>query len=309
MDFAAYLLRFRFRALDDLYFPAGKPGNILRGAFGSIFRKIACAPECPGPAGCAQRQTCPYARIFEPAQAGGSGPSGFADWPRPFVFRACHLDGKPIARGSEFYFDVNIFDLRDPAIAYFVLAFAQLVREGLGPGRGRAELHEVSTRGDGLIVFDGRALKGVDIRPVRWPLTPRSQAVGRIRVRFVTPTELKSEQKVTHRPEFPVLFGRVRDRVATLRALYGDGPLDIDFKAMGERAAAVRMTSSDLRMFEVDRLSSRTGQRHPLGGFIGAAEYEGEGLEEFVPWLEAAGVTGVGRQTTWGKGEIEVQGI
>ena len=45
---------------------------------------------------------------------------------------------------------------------------------------------------------------------------------------------------------------------------------------MGERAAAVRMTRCELQRTEVDRLSSRTGQRHPLGGFVGEAEYEGE---------------------------------
>ena len=42
-----------------------------------------------------------------------------------------------------FHFDVHIFDVRDPALPYFVLAFAQLAREGLGPGRGRAELTSV----------------------------------------------------------------------------------------------------------------------------------------------------------------------
>jgi hypothetical protein len=42
-------------------------------------------------------------------------------------------------RGDEFSFDVNLFDMRNPAIPYLVLAFAQLARDGLGPRRGRAE--------------------------------------------------------------------------------------------------------------------------------------------------------------------------
>ena len=107
------------------------------------------------------------------------------------------------------------------------------------------------------------------------------------------------------RPEFGILFGRLRDRISTLRALYGAGPLEIDFRAMGERAAAVRMTRCELQRTEVDRLSSRTGQRHPLGGFVGEAEYEGE-LGEFLPYLRAGKWVGVGRQTVWGKGEMEV---
>jgi hypothetical protein len=129
--------------------------------------------------------------------------------------------------------------------------------------------------------------------------------VRRLRVEFVTPTELKSGDRLVARPDFGVLFSRARDRVSTLRALYGAGPLQIDFRAMGERALDVRMTRCDLRQVEAARRSSRTGQVHGLGGFVGAAEYEGE-LDEFIPYLEAARWTGVGRQCVWGKGELRV---
>jgi CRISPR/Cas system endoribonuclease Cas6 (RAMP superfamily) len=81
--------------------------------------------------------------------------------------------------------------------------------------------------------------------------------------------------------------------------------MDIDFRAMAERASLVRMTAVDMHFRNAARRSSRTGQRHAIGGFIGSAEYEGP-LTEFIPWLEAATFTGVGRQTTWGKGEIRV---
>jgi hypothetical protein len=43
-----------------------------------------------------------------------------------------------------------------------------------------------------------------------------------------------------------------------------------------------------------------------LGGFVGVAEYEGD-LNEFFPYLEIARWTGVGRQTVWGKGEINCE--
>jgi CRISPR/Cas system endoribonuclease Cas6 (RAMP superfamily) len=66
------------------------------------------------------------------------------------------------------------------------------------------------------------------------------------------------------------------------------------------------MTASEIRFLEATRRSSRTGQRHPIGGFAGRARYEGP-LAEFLPWLRTAAFTGVGRQTTWGKGEIRVR--
>ena len=134
---------------------------------------------------------------------------------------------------------------------------------------------------------------------------PDLAPVAALRVQFLTPTELKSEGVVVKQPEFPVLFARLRDRIATLRALYGAGPLDIDYRALGERAAAVRLSRCELMWEGALRRSGRTGQVHPLGGFTGYAEYEGE-LAEFLPWLRAARWVGVGRQTVWGKGDVRV---
>lgn len=237
-----------------------------------------------------------------------AGPSGLADWPRPFVFRASHLDGVTVEAGQEFHFDLNLFDLRDPALAYFVLAFAQLARDGVGPRRGRAQLVSVwrlDGQGDsGVPIYDGSEFVIREaVPPVSVSLSATGEAVRSVDVEFLSPTELKSGHEIAARPEFPILFARVRDRIGTLRALYGPGPLEIDFKAMGERAAGVRLTRSDLHQVDVNRLSTRTGQTHSLGGFIGSAEYEGD-LTEFVPYLEAAYWTGVGRQTVWGKGVI-----
>jgi hypothetical protein len=292
--FRFFRLRFEFTALDDLRFPAGKSGNILRGGFGAVFRKIACVPGCPGAAVCERRAECPYARIFEPRAAHGEGPSGLADWPRPFVFRAAHLDGRTVRRGEPFHFGLHVFDIRQPALPYFESALAGLAREGLGPGRGRAELAAVRP-----LALEGSPLP--EPAPVTLPLDPAGTA-RRIRVRFVTPTELKGADG----PDFGPLFARLRDRIGTLSALYGAGPLAIDFAAMGRRAAGVVMTRCDIGRIRLERRSSRTGQVHPLGGFTGEAEYEGA-LTEFLPWLRAGQWTGVGRHTVWGQGELDVE--
>ena len=94
--------------------------------------------------------------------------------------------------------------------------------------------------------------------------------------------------------------------MSALRAQYGEGPLEIDFRAMGERAKEIKMTCCELRGHEATRRSRATGQTHPLGGFTGVAEYDGV-LREFLPYLKAAEWTGVGRQTVWGKGQIHCE--
>jgi CRISPR-associated endoribonuclease Cas6 len=305
--FELHALRLSFRALDPIHFPRGKAGNMLRGALGSTFRAIACMADCPGAKLCDFRRECAYARMFEPSQS-DVGPSGLRDWPRPFVFRAARLDGKTIRPGESFEFDLNIFEVRDPGPACLLLALAELAREGLGPGRGRAELQSVwqlDGGGQPRDLICNSSNFALPWRPLRLDLSRTSEHVDRVRVRFLTPTELKSSNVVAAKPEFAILFGRIRDRVSTLCSLYGSGPLEIDFKSMGERAALVRMTACEINRIDVSRQSSRTGQTHNLGGFVGWAEYQGE-LDEFLPFLRAAKWTGVGRHCVWGNGEIEL---
>lgn len=294
MRFSLFAYRFTFAAMDPVRFAPGSAGNTFRGAFGAIFHRVADPPV--------------YARFFEPSSA--SGPSGLANAPRPFVIRAAALDGREIPAGGGFSMDVHVFDLKEPALQYLVPAFAELAREGIGRGRARVSLRTVHTldidrNPDACVWREGMSVTERPPFPLALPLWPGAQPVSRVAVRFLTPTELKGRGGIETEPRFGILFARVRDRISSLRHLYGEGALDIDFREMAARAGAVRMTASRLEWESYRRRSSRTGQVHPLGGFVGEAWYEGD-LAEFVPFLRAAYWTGVGRQTVWGKGAISV---
>jgi hypothetical protein len=245
MTFDCRAVRYQYTAGRSMYFPPGKAGNMLRGAFGML-------PDS-GP-------------VFTPRAA---NPSGLKDPPRPFVFRAEHLEGRTVAPGEKFDFLVHLFDDRIPPELF------------------------------GAIWRDRATLENIESRDVHIELQP--SAAHTAKVRFITPTELKPSGK----PEFSVLFARVRDRVSTLSALYGPGPLAIDFRGLGARAADIRMTRCLLHNHQFERTSTRTGQTHGLGGFTGEAFFEGE-LDDFAPFLRAAELTGVGRHTVWGKGAITV---
>ncbi len=283
LDFHSY--RFTFLARGPISFPPVIPANVLRGGLGVMLRRIACQCGADG----AHAPDCVYARFFEPDALAG-GPSGFNDHPRPFVFRARSLDGITVQRGDSFYFEMNVFERRFPTRPLLEHTFSELAKEGIGPSRGRAKLVETEDR------------------PISLDLNASApHATGAI-VSFLTPTELKGAEPLAPAPEFAVLFARIRDRLSTLRALYGPGPLDIDFRAMAARAAGVAMVRSELIRLKTTRHSTRTGQCHQLGGFLGEIEYAGR-LDEFIPYLKAAQWTGVGRQTVWGKGELSVEAI
>ena len=67
LHFRLYPLRFPFVAQESIHFSRGNSANILRGAFGTVFRRIACVPHCTDPRKCELRASCPYARMFEPS--------------------------------------------------------------------------------------------------------------------------------------------------------------------------------------------------------------------------------------------------
>jgi hypothetical protein len=311
LTFEFHRFRFHFRAGGALYFAPYRTGNVVRGAFGAAFKKLSCTPECTDAKTCERRTECAYARIFEPRAARGGSPSGLADWPRPFVFRASHLDGRTVQAGEDFHFDVHLFEMKEASLPWFVRAFAEAARRGMGPQHAPAELTGVDALSLGGAparrVFDGVTLSEPE-QPLAIDLSAACPGVNRVRVLFATPTELKADGQTGESFAFDVLLARIRDRVSTLRALYGAGPLEIDFRAMRERAAAVRLNHSGLRRVEMERRSAQTGQTHSIGGFTGAAEYEGD-LAGFVPYLRAGEVTGVGRHTVWGKGQIVVEVI
>jgi hypothetical protein len=220
-----------------------------------------------------RQQKAVYARLFRPVQT-GKGPSGLADSPRPLVLRAAHLDGLRFEPGETYSFCVHLFETGAKAVE--------------------------ATR-----ALDAAFDASSEVQEVEIDFTAPLDKISRIQVAFVTPMELKSGGETVDHATFPILFARVRDRVATLQALYGAGAFEVDFSLLGQRAQQVATVECDLQRVDRSRRSSRTGQTHSLGGFTGHAIYSGK-LDEFGPWLRAAEWTGVGRQTVWGKGQIRL---
>jgi hypothetical protein len=289
--FEFFRFRFHFRALGPVRFPAGKAGNVIRGALGLALRQSASPAVFTG--------------LFQPAGGPGRTPSGLADPPRPFVIRAAHLDGLDAAVGSTFFWDVHAFDLGNPPLGPLRQSFERFAEEGIGPGRGRAALERVEQLD---LLDNGRPIMDapdLPLDPLSIDLDAAAAPTASVRLRFVTPTELKGDGGMVERPDFAILFGRLRDRIGALSGLYGRGPLAIDFRGLGERARAVRLIRCVLEWKQAERRSGRTGQVHSIGGFTGDAEYAGN-LGEFLPWLAAARWVGVGRHTVWGKGDVRV---
>jgi hypothetical protein len=287
MHFAVLSARLHFAAVTDFCLAAGQDTNLFRSALGAALRGVGCSSSCPSAQACPTGRECPYGRLFEPSWP--DGPSGYRDVPRPFVLRGAET-GAAVRAGQSLFADLFFFDPVQPPWSLLAEAFSVGGENGWG-SRGRSmQLRSLEPAVPLLLPLEG------------------SVARDRVCVRFVTPTELKRDGKVIHEPDFSVLIQRLSERVRLLGMRYQGWPASNDFAALLAAAPSVRLASFEWTHHESTRRSARSGVKHSIGGYTGWAEYIGP-LGEFLPLLDLGYWTGVGRQTVWGKGALQIEAL
>ncbi len=197
-----------------------------------------------------------------------------------------------------------------------LLALRDALAAGTGRERRRWGVGSVSRLRPGgaverLCDGDLREL-AADLEPDDLELRPGAAAAAAVEVRFVSPARLLSDGRLVAGPEpvpFPVLLGRVLDRLADLYGTALDDLLPPDHRAaLVEQAGAVPLLECDAPWVEVRDYSARSKSELLLGGKVGRAVY-GAGAGVLLPLLRAGEVVGVGKNTTSGNGRIEVRGL
>jgi len=189
----------------------------------------------------------------------------------------------------------------------------------------KTRLRQLGNREQGIGIREqetGNRVVRSSLSPVTCSLSPAlgSRHSSLVTVSFLTPTFLRADGEVVRRPEFHHLFKRLRDRINALCTFFGDGPLDVDFRGLGERAEKVRTLSAQIDWVERFRTSSKTHQRHALSGFVGSCTYDFSSVDrnlspvpyslapDFLPWLALGELVHVGKHTAWGNGWYQVRG-
>jgi hypothetical protein len=298
-----------------LVLPLHSRGAVIRGAFGLSLRRLVCHDTALVCRTCPLESTCAYPQTFEPRPPANSDRlSNLQDAPRPFIF------GPPAAPSAEFpagqpvVFGLTAVGRAARLIPFFVSAFRNLADEGMGPRRARFELTEVAAldaqhapvtvyeSATPLVRLAAPTLRAKDL------MKPGDSDRTTLTLRFSTPLDLKDQGVPVGIPEFGPLIRRLRDRANALSTFFADGPLTLDFKAVSAMAERVRLVHNGTRLLEVNRRSSRTGQRHDVGGLIGEATYEGPAIGALMPLVRLGEVIHAGKHSAFGNGGMEVGG-
>jgi hypothetical protein len=309
---------FTIQAFEPLHLPAFK-GSTLRGGLGHALRRLTCLYRDRRPCtGCDHHPHCVYGYIFETAPPDDAEVlSTLQAVPLPLVIEPPEGHRQPIPPGDCLEFGLVLVGRAIDHLPYFILAFQELGKLGLGRGRGKYGLQRVLARHPWTqrerIIFDG-----VDVRVFEddWSVdyheidrTAQRLPRNRLDVAFLTPTRLKHQRHYVRRgPPFHVLIRRLLDRVSSLSYFHCGERWDIDFKGWIERAKHVETADAATRWADWERYSGRQDQRIKMGGLVGPVTYVGD-VAPFRALLALGTLVHVGKGTVMGNGRFALKGL
>jgi len=142
-EFRIARYEFILEAVDNLFLPPYK-GSTLRGGFGTAFRRIACSAGRADCRDCVLKGPCPYAYVFETMPPDGSEAlAKFEHVPHPFVLEPPLTEKREFVPGDELTVGLVLIGRATEFLPYFIAAFQEFGRMGIGRGRGKFRLKSV----------------------------------------------------------------------------------------------------------------------------------------------------------------------
>jgi hypothetical protein len=126
---------------------------------------------------------------------------------------------------------------------------------------------------------------------------------SRLALSFLSPTKLISDGLALQHLEFKPFARALLRRLSSLCLFHCQSPLEIDYRALVERARDVSTIHSDLRFITFSRYSARQGRQLPQCGLLGEVTFSGPHLSSFMPLIALGEVLHVGKGTAFGMGQ------
>lgn len=308
-----YLYFYRYRinlcAREVIDLPPYK-GNVFRGVFGYALRNIVCQAKHAECEGCRLRLQCVYSFLMgSPVSDDHPHAAKYKTPPRPYIIVP------PLTRKRLFYpdeifaFDITLVGTSNKYLSYFILAFIEMGKMGLGRNRGRFDVvtvEAIDADDAAQQVFCGRtgALKQIasEIRYETFENTMR--APNKITIFFETQARIKQHDKLAPDIPFQLLIDRLSERAFLLAHFYCGAEL-ADHMAFTEPAGTVETVADDLKWGDWKRYSGSHKTEMTWGGWQNIITYKGN-FQKYFPLLKAGEYLHVGKAATFGLGKYRV---
>lgn len=321
-DFRKYLKNFRLAKFlleievgeHGIELPPYK-GSTFRGGFGQAFKNMVCTMKKNKCTECLLNENCPYCYIFETTpKSQHELLKKFNNIPRPYIIEP-PLDTKTYYKPSErICFNLVLIGKSIDLLPYFVVAFDELGRIGIGRGRKpfklrkifaedkNGKIYKVYTEKCGKIRNSNVGITGSDIINS----TEKLKNVDQITLEFNTPVRIKHNKSLLQTLDFYIIVKSLLRRFSNLSYFHQDTPVSIDFQTIIESCKDVQIIEDKTKWIDWVRYSRRQDSRMRLGGLVGEITYTGE-LSSYLPLLILGEYIHVGKSITFGLGKYRLK--
>jgi CRISPR-associated endoribonuclease Cas6 len=301
--------KFGLKALEPVILPSYK-GSTLRGGFGYAFKRVVCAIKNKECTDCLLKEKCVYSYVFEtPPPPDTKIMRKYKAAPHPFVIEPPSEKRRAYKTGDEINFCLTLIGRAVDYLPYFIYTFDELGKIGIGKGKARYELQEVSCEEKAIYNSKNKTLKpfSPSILSLTFDdLVSETFNFEPLTLNFITPTRIIYNGYLTLDLEFHILIRNLLRRLSLLYYFHcGGDPSEWDFRGIIEMAKKVQVKEKTLRWYDWERYSGRQETRIKMGGFVGDITFEGD-IKPFMQILEAGEVLHVGKGTAFGLGKYEI---
>lgn len=300
------------KALNTIILPYFS-GATMRGAFGSILRRITCVTKDTDCANCILKEKCIYSYIFEsPVSKSIKNKTSFPTAPHPFVVEPPAIGKRAIREKEEFEIGLVLIGKAIEYIPYFIYTFEEMSHKGIGAKRSKFQILRAYSY-SGLrkkIIYSGKSkiLKKM-YKNMDWNYFVKKaknlQKARELKIEFLTPVRIKRMRKLEKELKFETIIKNLLRRIWMLSTVYGDERLPFEYIDIIEKSKKIKDKESKLSWFDWERYSRRQDERMKLGGLVGYKIFKGD-FKDFLPLLLLGEYIHIGKNTSFGLGKYRI---
>lgn len=279
-------------------------GNTLRGGLGYSLKNITCIHRSNICNECLIKKSCVYIYLFDTIRPDNSEIlRDRYEIPKPFIIETLYDEKIHYDPGEEISFDLILFGKAIKLLPYFILAFENIGRIGLGKDKGKFSLERIENESN--IIYDNETktlLSSPKILHISDLIPPDNINSQEISINILTQLRVKYEGKLTDRLEFHILIRNILRRASYLSYFHCGGTMEKFPPEILSSAEKIAIKHNDSRWREWQRYSTRQKTDMNFGGVVGRITYMGE-LEQFIPLLLLGEYIHVGKNASFGLGK------
>ncbi len=253
-------------------------GSTLRGAFGISLKKVVCINpsfECEG---CFAKESCLFYDFYEVKNRAHQYRFDFELNPKTYDF------------------SLYLFEDATKKLPYVVSAIHKMLTEqGIGKNRDKFIIAKILCD-DREIFQDGK----FDLKDIKVKEFEVKESSSTARLILKTPLRMKHKGRLlTQTPELETLLFSIINRLNEIKDL---PKIKLTFEPN------YRQKQANIKFLDQTRRSNRQKTKLQIGGIIGEINYE-EIDEKSLILLQLGEMIGLGKQTVFGMGKIEIKSL